>query len=79
VPLSQPHVIEPSAVYTVESLRAALGLPKSTVGREVRLGRLRVTKRAGKYFILGSWVLEWLEKGELGHNRKREMNQESNA
>jgi hypothetical protein len=68
--VTQPHVIEPTAVYTVESLRAALGLTKSTVNREVRLGRLRVTKRAGKYFLLGTWILEWLRSGEVCRKRK---------
>jgi hypothetical protein len=68
--VKERHVIEPTAVYTGESLRAALGLPKSTVGREVRLGRLRVTKRAGKYFLLGEWILEWLEQGEVCRKRK---------
>ena len=66
MPLSEPHVIHPYAVYTAASLRAALGLTKTTVAREVRLRRLRVSKRAGKYFILGSWVLDWLRDGE-GH------------
>jgi hypothetical protein len=61
--------IEPRAVYRPDGVRAALGLAKSTLRREVRLGRLRVSKRGGRYFVLGAWVLEWLRGGEL---RRRE-------
>jgi hypothetical protein len=68
--MKEPHVIHPCAVYTVDSLRSVLGLTKTTIGREVRLGRLRVTKRAGKYYLLGRWVLQWLKDGE--HHRKQE-------
>jgi hypothetical protein len=60
-----PVIVHPQAVYTPESLKAALGLSKHTVAREVRLGRLRVARRAGKHFILGRWVLSWLESGEV--------------
>jgi hypothetical protein len=74
-----PHVIHPCAIYTVESLRVALGLSKSTIGREVRLGRLRVTKRAGKYFLLGVWVLEWLRAGEVRRPRTCKSGEEASG
>jgi hypothetical protein len=74
-----PHVIHPRAVYTVASLQAALGLTKTTVGREVRLGRLRIAKRAGRYFVLGTWVLEWLRAGEVCRSRKTGINEEVRA
>jgi hypothetical protein len=32
--------------------------------REIRLGRLRTSKRAGKYLILGGWLLQWIADGE---------------
>jgi hypothetical protein len=41
-----------------------LGLKKGTLPRELRLGRLRHAKRAGRIFILGRWVLAWLAAGE---------------
>jgi hypothetical protein len=63
--VAAPHVIKPTAVYDVEQARAALGLAKGTLGREVRLGRLRVARRAGKTYILGRWLLAWLEAGEV--------------
>jgi hypothetical protein len=61
----QPHVIYAKAVYTVEDLRRIFGLKASSVRREVRLRRLRVAKRCGRYFCLGQWVLQWIEGGEL--------------
>jgi hypothetical protein len=78
MPLTEPHVIHPRAVYTAASLQAALGLTRATVPREVRLGRLRVTRRAGKYFILGAWVLQWLRDGEVMRKQKCEANEQPN-
>jgi hypothetical protein len=71
VPLSGAPVIHPNAVYTIATLQSALGLTKTTVGREVRLGRLKVSKRAGKYFVLGIWVLQWLRNGEVHREETR--------
>jgi len=41
------------------------GLKATSVRREVRLGRLRIAKRCGRYYCLGQWVLQWLGEGEL--------------
>jgi len=60
-----PHTIQPTAVYTIEVAQAALNLKESTIRTEVRKRRLRVAKRAGRYYILGAWLLQWLEGGEL--------------
>jgi len=60
-----PHVIQETAVYSVEEAQAALRLKSSTIRRELREGRLRVSKRAGRYFLLGEWLLEWLRAGEM--------------
>jgi hypothetical protein len=70
VSLNEPHIIHPHGVYTVASLQTLLGLTKTTVAREVRLRRLRVAKRAGRYFVLGTWVLEWLRNGEVHRQRQ---------
>ena len=67
-----PHVIHADGVYTVEDLRRVFGLKASSVRREVRLGRLRMSKRCGRHYCLGKWVLQWLESGEL----KRGCNQQ---
>jgi hypothetical protein len=62
---AEAPVIRPTTVYSVEQARAALGLAKNCLPREIRLGRLRVSKRAGKYFVLGKWLISWLEAGEV--------------
>lgn len=59
------HVIDPNAVYGVEDARQIFRLKQSTIRREVREGRLRIAKRAGRYFLLGRWLIEWIEGGEL--------------
>jgi hypothetical protein len=52
-------------VFTLASLRERLGLRKNTLTRELRLKRLRYSKRSGKVFILGSWVRDWIASGEV--------------
>jgi hypothetical protein len=63
--MKQPHTISPTAVYDLEAARLALNFTRSTLNRERRLGRLRVAKRAGKYYLLGEWLLEWIRTGEV--------------
>jgi hypothetical protein len=65
-----PHVIAATAVYSIAQARACLGLTKSTLSREVRLGRLRVGVRAGRRYFLGEWLLEWLRSGEVARAAK---------
>jgi hypothetical protein len=67
-----PHVIHADGVYTVEDLRRVFGLKASSVRREVRLGRLRIAKRCGRYYCLGQWVRQWIENGELKRRRSQE-------
>lgn len=59
------HVINPNAVYTLPTAQRALGLKKATLRREIRLRRLRVSKRAGRYYLLGDWLLDWLRSGDI--------------
>ncbi len=66
----RPPVIDPHSVYTLESARAALDLAENTLPRECRLGRLRCAKRAGKILILGAWLLQWIEAGEVRRQRR---------
>jgi hypothetical protein len=68
--VQQPFVIDPHAAYRPEHIRMGLGLKKHTLGTEIRLGRLRVSRRAGKYYILGEWLLAWLREGEVTRKRK---------
>ncbi len=64
------HVILPTAVYDLQAAREAVGVAKGCLPREIRLGRLRVSKRGGKYLILGSWILDWIKSGEVTRQRK---------
>jgi hypothetical protein len=57
--------INATDVYTLAGARASLRLSKTTFRREVRKGRLRVSSRAGRRWLLGEWLLEWLREGEL--------------
>jgi hypothetical protein len=59
-----PTILD-NQVFTIASLTECLGLKPGTLPREIRLGRLRCSKRAGRVFILGSWVLEWLTDAEV--------------
>lgn len=68
-PAQAVHVIDPRAVYTLATARAALGLRENTLPREIRARRLRAAKRAGRIFILGGWLLEWIQGGELARRR----------
>jgi hypothetical protein len=61
--------IPTDSIFTLDELRQVLGLPKGCLPREVRMGRLRVAKRAGKYWTFGSWVAEWLTSGEVRRRR----------
>jgi hypothetical protein len=60
---SHPHVIDPHAVYTAETAAEALDLRKECLPREIRLGRLEARQRAGRYYILGQWLLDWFSTG----------------
>jgi hypothetical protein len=68
-PAAGPHEIRPTAVYVVDDARRIFRLKQSTIRREVREGRLRISKRAGRYFLLGRWLIEWIEAGELPRRR----------
>jgi hypothetical protein len=59
------HVIHPDAIYFLDQVKVLFRLSDSTVRRELREHRLRVSKRAGRYFLLGKWLIQWLEAGEL--------------
>jgi hypothetical protein len=59
------HVIHPAAVYTMDDARRVLRLRQSTIRREVREGRLRIACRAGRRYLLGEWLLQWIREGEL--------------
>ena len=47
-------IIDDRAVFTMAQARELLGLKKHTLSREVREGRLRVSRRAGRNYLLGT-------------------------
>jgi len=57
-------VIEPNAVYTRHQVRKLFNLGINRIADEVRAGRLRVSVVAGRYWILGRWLLQWIARGE---------------
>lgn len=56
--------VNPTDVFDKPALQQALGLKHYTLAREVREKRLKVYKRAGKYWFLGVDVLDWIRAGE---------------
>lgn len=60
----QPPVIHPHAWYSRDEATALLRLRSSTLSTEVGKGRLRVSRRAGRYWFLGAWLIDWLAAGE---------------
>jgi hypothetical protein len=74
-----PTRIRADAVYSLQQAAAVLGLAKGCLPREIRLGRLRVSKRAGRIMILGRWLLEWVESGELRPSKASSQNVERNG
>jgi hypothetical protein len=60
-------VLKPNGLYDLESARQATGMKRTTLRREIRKRRLRAAKRGGRLLILGKWLLEWVESGEIRH------------
>jgi hypothetical protein len=63
--------IPPTAIFTAAQLIELLGLTANTIRRAVRRGDLRVSRRAGKYFVIGAWVHQWIEGGEVQRQRHK--------
>ena len=61
----QPHVLRPTAVYTLDTATRALGLDRTTLRNEITRGAVRRAKRGGKVYFLGAWLLEWVRRGEV--------------
>jgi hypothetical protein len=59
------HAIDPNGIYFVDTFQEIFRLRKSSLRREIRENRLRVSKRCGRYYLLGEWILAWLRDGEL--------------
>jgi len=60
--------IHANEVFDRVAAQQALGLSKTALAREVRLGRLRCAKRGGRHYFLGTWIMDWLRNGEVRRN-----------
>jgi hypothetical protein len=60
-----PRTIDPHHVGTLPEWCGFLGLPRHSLKREGRLGRLKVFKRSGRLWTTGEAVLDWLRGGEV--------------
>jgi hypothetical protein len=68
-PMSDVPVIQIHGVYTLRTAAELLSLKSSCLPRECRLGRLKYSKRGGRVLFLGSWLIEWVERGEVTRQR----------
>lgn len=53
--------IRPNEVYDRAALVKAMGCRDSSIGREIRLGRLRSYRLFNRDYFLGADVLEWIK------------------
>lgn len=58
-------VISPRAVYSPGQIQKLLGLRRTSIYTEIKKRRLQRSLRCGKVFILGAWVIRWLEEGRV--------------
>lgn len=58
-----PPAVVPTAIYSYSQACRLLRLCRQTAAREVAAGRLRVSRRAGRYYLLGQWLLDWIAGG----------------
>jgi hypothetical protein len=65
----EPTRINADAVYTDVTASMALGISLSALDKGRRDGSLRFSRRAGKVLFLGSWLLQWIEAGEVRADR----------
>jgi hypothetical protein len=59
------RLVHPDALHTLGEWQVILTLPRHTLRREARLGRLRTARRAGKLWATGAWIRQWVETGEV--------------
>jgi hypothetical protein len=56
-------VIDPNGVWLIDDATALLRLSPTCLRRAARTGALRVSRRGGRYYVLGEWLLDWLRAG----------------
>jgi hypothetical protein len=73
------RTIPDDAVFRLDELRLVLGLPRTSLRREARQGRLRVSKRCGFHWTTGRWVRQWVAAGEVTRRQPAGLNGEAVA
>jgi hypothetical protein len=66
------RAITSDSIFTLAELSELLGLRPNSLPREVRKGRLRVSKICGRYLTTGAWIKQWLESGEVRRRKPTE-------
>lgn len=65
--MTQPFFIEPEGFYDTDSVATICDLSIRSINDACRNKELRHTKRAGRLFFRGSWLIEWLEGQETSN------------
>jgi predicted site-specific integrase-resolvase len=71
--------IDATAIYRPTEVMELFDVSKNTLKREVRLGRLRVSRIGGKNLFLGARLLEWIERAEVVQRPRVANEQERKA
>lgn len=66
------RVIPDDAVLRLDELRQILNVGRTSLLREKRRGRLKVSKRLGHYWTTGRWVRAWIEGGMVAPKARHE-------
>jgi hypothetical protein len=73
VKITAPIPIEPNAAYTFDGVKEEFKLTDRTLRNAIREGQLRVSRRGGCYWFLGSWLLEFFRNGETTRRRHPDL------
>jgi hypothetical protein len=65
--------IEPDLIYDDGPLVLDLGMSGGALAKARRSGALRYTRKGGRVLYLGRWILDWLEKDEVGARTELEV------
>ena len=58
----EPTAIMPTAIYSRRTGAKILGVRVSTFADLVNRGEIQSRKRSNRWFILGQWLLDWVER-----------------
>jgi hypothetical protein len=70
-----PAVVEPNGLYFLADVIALTRAKRPAVRAAIAAGQLRASVVAGRYIVLGSWLLDWIHaapppraKRQVGYN-----------